>query len=161
MNWNRIIPYGIAAARQNGAYFLWQTDNSVGFRWTERFATYTGVMLSGTSYADVSNNDRFTWELYNQLRYQLSPQTVLTSDYRYSQTTGNDDFTDTTDHYILVGLEHRFSPNTIGIVRAGAQFHSVDDGDNSTSPYVEFALNSQINRAIQRPFLRPLRDRNV
>ena len=138
--------YGYASARQNGAYFLWQTDNSLGYRWTERFATYTGVRLTGTTYADVNNNDRFTWEVYNQVRYQLSPQTVLTGDYRYSQTTGNDSFTDTSDHYILAGLEHRFSPNTIGIVRAGVQLHSVDRGDNSTSPYVEFALNSQINQ---------------
>ena len=137
---------GYASQRQNGAYFLWQTDNSVGFRWTERFATYTGLRLTDTSYTDITDNDRFTWEAYNQLRYQLSPQTVLTAEYRFSQTTGNGAFSDTTDHFILVGMEHRFSPNTIGIVRAGAQFHSVDNGDNSTSPYVEFALNSQINQ---------------
>jgi len=137
--------YGYASARQNGAYLLWQTDNSLGYRWTERFATYTGVVLSGTSYADIPNNDRFTWEVYNQFRYQLSPQTVLTADYRYSQTTGNGAFSNAADNYILVGMEHRFSPNTIGIVRAGAQFHSADNGQSSTSPYVEFALNSQIN----------------
>ena len=137
--------YGIASSRLNGAYLLWETDNSLGFRWTERFATYTGVRFTGTSYADIANNDRSTWEVYNQFRYQLTPQTVLTADYRYSQTTGNDAFTNTNDHYLLAGLEHRFSPNTIGIVRAGIQFHTVDQGDSSTSPYVEFALNSQIN----------------
>jgi hypothetical protein len=137
---------GYASSRQTGAYFLWYTDDSIGFRWTERVATYTGLRLTSTTYADVSNNDRFTWEAYNQFRYQWSPQTVLTSDYRYSQTTGNGAFSDTADHYLLVGMEHRFSPNTIGIVRAGAQFHSVDGGDSNVSPYVEFALNSQINQ---------------
>ena len=137
---------GYSSARQTGAYLLWQTDNSIGFRWTERFATYTGLRLTDTSYADIPNNDRFTWEIYNQVRFQLSPQTVLTGDYRYSQTTGNGLFSDTSDHYILVGAEHRFSPNTIGIIRAGIQLHAVDNGDNSTSPYVEFALNSQINQ---------------
>ena len=45
--------YGYASSRQTGAYFFWQTDNSLGFRWTERFATYTGVRLSGTKYADI------------------------------------------------------------------------------------------------------------
>ena len=138
--------YGYASARQNGAYFLWQTDNSLGFRWTERFATYSGLRITGTSYADVADNNRFTWELYNQFRYQLSPQTVLTSEYRYSQTTGNGVFTDTSDHFILMGLEHRFSPTTIGIVRAGVQLHSIDQGDSNLSPYVEFALNSQITQ---------------
>lgn len=137
--------YGYANTRQTGAYVLWQTDNSIGFRWTERFATYTGLRLLGLSYADIDNNDRFTWELYNQFRYQLSPQTVLTGDYRYAQTTGNGATSDYTDHYLLVGAEHRFSASTIGIVRAGVQFHSVDNGDNNIGPYVEFALRSQIN----------------
>jgi len=137
--------YGIASSRQNGAYLLWLTDNSLGFRWTPRFATYTGLRLSGTSYADIPNNDRTTWEVYNQFRYQLSPQSVLTAEYRYAQTTGNGAFTNTDDQYFLVGIEHRFSPNTIGIIRAGAQLHSVVNGDSNTSPYVEFALNSQIN----------------
>ncbi len=138
--------YGYASSRQTGAYFFWHSDNSVGFRWTERFATYTGLRLTGTDYSDVGNNDRFTWELYNQFRYQLSAQTVLTAGYRYSQTTGNSDFSDADDHYLLVGVEHRFTPNTIAVLRAGAQFHDVDGGGSNSSPYVEFALNSQINQ---------------
>jgi hypothetical protein len=147
--------YGYASSRQVGEYFFWQTDNSVGFRWTERVATYTGLRLSGTSYQDVSNNDRFTWELYNQFRYQLSPQTVLTADYRYAQTSGDGLSSDTNDQYILGGVEHRFSPNTIGIVRAGVQLHDVDGGSNSSSPYVEFALNSQLTQQFRvRSFAR-------
>jgi hypothetical protein len=138
--------YGYASSRTAGAYFFWQSDNSVGFRWTERFATYTGLRLEGLTYSDVSDNDRFTWELYNQFRYQLSPQTVLTGDYRYGQTIGNGVSADSTDQYILAGMEHRFSPNTIGIVRAGVQLRDVDSGNNNTSPYVEFALNSQVNQ---------------
>lgn len=147
--------YGYASSRQVGEYFFWQSDNSVGFRWTERFATYTGLRLTGTNYADVDNNDRSTWELYNQFRYQLSPQTVLTGDYRYGQTSGNGVTSDSTNQYILGGLEHRFSPNTIGILRAGVQLRDVDNGSNSTSPYVEFALNSQVNQQLRvRSFAR-------
>jgi len=138
--------YGYASARSTGEYFFWQSDNSLGYRWTERFATYTGLRLSGTAYSDVENNDRLTWELYNQFRYQLSAQTVLTGDYRYAQTSGDGVSSDTSDQFVLAGVEHRFSPNTIGIVRAGAQFRDVDQGDSQTSPYLEFALNSQINQ---------------
>lgn len=137
--------YGYASSRQVGEYFYWQSDNSFGFRWSERFATYTGLRLSGADY-DLENNDRFTWELYNQVRYQLSPQTVLTGDYRYAQTNGSDQSSDSTDQYILAGVEHRFSPNTIGIIRAGVQLRDVNDGDSSSSPYVEFALNSQVTQ---------------
>lgn len=137
--------YGYASSRQVGEYFYWQTDNSVGYRWTERFGTYTGFRLTEANYADVSNNDRFTWEVYEQLRYQLGPQTVLTGDYRYAETSGDGLSSDSTDQYALIGVEQRFSPNTIGILRVGAQFRDVDSGDSNTSPYAEVALNSQIN----------------
>ncbi|MEO5915230.1 MAG: hypothetical protein ABIS50_13425 [Luteolibacter sp.] len=137
--------YGYASSRQTNAYFYWQTDNSVGYRWTERLATYTGFSLTGANY-DVANNDRFTWELYNQFRYQLTPQTVLTTDYRYAHTTGDGESSDADDQYILLGAEHRFSPNTIGIIRGGIQLHEVDGGDSANSPYFELALNSQVNQ---------------
>lgn len=136
--------YGYASSRPTGAYFFWQSDDSIGFRWSERFATYTGIRLTGTTYPDIPQNDRFTWELYNQLRYQLSIQTLLTFDARYGQTSGNGAFTDASDIYLLCGAEHRFSPNTVGLINTGVQLHSVKGGDNSASPYLEFALNSQM-----------------
>jgi hypothetical protein len=150
--------YGFAGTRQTGEYFYWQTDNSIGYRWSERFATYSGIQLTGLDYdSDVPNADRFTWMIYNQGRYQLTPQTVLTAEYRYAQTSADGLASDSTDHYLLGGVEHRFSPTTILIARAGAQFHEVDSAgsDDSVSPYVELALNSQINTAFSvRSFLR-------
>jgi len=137
---------GYASSRATGAYFYWQTDNSIGFRWTQRFGTYTGLRLTGLQYSDTNYNNRLTWELYNQCRYQLTPQTVLTFDTRFSETAGDTLSSDYSDQYYLIGAEHRFSANTVGIVRAGMQLHSVSDGSNdSTSPYVEFALTSRIN----------------
>jgi len=150
--------YGYASNRQVGEYFYWQTDNALGYRWTERLATYTGISFSGLNYdSSVPNADRLTTTLYHQFRYQLSPQTVVTADYRYAETSGDNLASDATDHYILAGIEHRFSPTTILIARAGAQIHQVDSlgSSDSTSPYVELNLNSQINSAFQvRAFLR-------
>ena len=138
--------YGIATSANTGEYLYWQSDDSVGFRWTERLGTYTGVKLTGTSYANSSNNDVFTWELYNQFRYQLGPQTVLTGDYRYAQNSTSGQAVDSTDQYILAGVEQRFSPTTIGIVRAGIQLHDVDAGNSNNSPYLELAMNSQVSQ---------------
>ena len=138
--------YGVATSARTGEYFYWQSDNSVGFRWTERLGTYTGFKLTGTSYDESSNNDVFTWELYNQFRYQLGPQTVLTGDYRYAQNSSSGDAVDSSDQYLLAGVEHRFSPNTIGIVRAGIQLHDVDGGESYNSPYLELAMNSQLSQ---------------
>ncbi|MCW1884897.1 outer membrane beta-barrel protein [Luteolibacter flavescens] len=140
--------YGFATTRQSGEYLYWSTDNSVGFRWTERLATYTGFTLTGLDYdEDVSSQDRFTWTLYNQFRYQLTPQTVLTAEYRYSQMDGDDLASDSEEHYLLGGVEHRLSPNTIFIGRVGAQFRETDGpaGSDNTSPYVEATVRSNVN----------------
>jgi hypothetical protein len=143
--------YGFSTTRQLGEYLYWQTDNSVGYRWTERLATYTGFTITGLDYDDVVlNQDRFTWSLYNQFRYQLTPQTVLTADYRYSQTDGDDLSSDYTDHFLLGGIEHRFSPNTILVARLGAQFHEAEatGGSDSTSPYLEATVRTQVNEQL-------------
>ncbi|MFD2255292.1 hypothetical protein ACFSSA_01270 [Luteolibacter algae] len=147
--------YGFATTRQLGEYLYWQTDNALGYRWTERFATYTGFELTGLDYDNVANQDRFTWTLYNQFRYQLSPQTVATATYRYSQTDADGLAQDSNDQFLLVGLEHRFSPSTILVANAGAQIRDVDGGDNSTNPYLELTLRSQINQQFSvRGFVR-------
>lgn len=147
--------YGFATTRQLGEYLYWQTDNALGYRWTERFATYTGFQLTGLDYDNVADSDRFTWTLYNQFRYQLTPQTVATGTYRYSETDGDGRASDSTNQYLLVGLEHRFSPNTILVANAGAQLRDVDGGDNSTSPYLELTLRSQVNQQFMvRGFVR-------
>lgn len=139
--------YGFATTRQIGEYLYWQTDNALGYRWTERFATYTGFTLTGLDYDNVNSSDRFTWTLYNQFRYQLTPQTVLTADYRYSETDGSGLSSDSSSHYFLLGVEHRFSPNTILTARAGIRNRDVDAaGANSeTNFHFESALRSQIN----------------
>jgi len=136
---------GYANTRQAGEYFYWQTNNSVGFRWTERFATYTGFSFSGVDYENSNDNDRTTWGLHNQFRYQLTPQTVLTADYRYNDTSASGLGRDSQDHFALLGVEHRFSPNTVGVLRAGFQHRDVEGGSNATEPSVEFALNSRVN----------------
>ena len=138
---------GFASNRQTGQYLYFNSDDSVGYRWTQRFGTYTGIQLTSLTYDDVANADRFIWTLYNQFRYQLSPQSVLTSSYRYSQTDADGVASDSQNQYLLVGLEHRFSPNTIMVMNTGAQLREVEGatGNDSTSPYLELALRSQVN----------------
>ncbi|MEI6674473.1 MAG: hypothetical protein WCO57_04775 [Verrucomicrobiota bacterium] len=147
---------GTATTRQSGQYLSLQTDNAIGYRWSERIGTYTGFIINSFSYADVANQDRFTWTLYNQFRFQLNPQrTVLTMDYRYSQTAATGYASDSTDHYILGGIEHRFTPNTILVTRAGAQLHSVTTGKDTTNPFLEMAMSSQVTQnCTMRGFVR-------
>jgi len=149
--------YGFASTRQVSEYLYWQTDNSLGYRWTERFATYSGFQLTGLDYDNVPNADYFTWTIYNQFRYQVTPQSVLTASYRYSETSGDGIASDSTNQYLLVGIEHRFSPSTILIANVGAQLREVDGlgGDDSTNPYAELTLQTQVNQQFTiRGFLR-------
>ncbi|MEJ6561389.1 MAG: outer membrane beta-barrel protein [Akkermansiaceae bacterium] len=143
---------GTSAARQVGAYLRWSSDNSVGYRWSERLGTYTGIAFSGVDYDNsaVNASDVSSFTLYNDFRYQLSPQTVATLTYRYSESDTTGVVANSQNHYVLAGIEHRFSPNTVGILRAGAQFRSIDGSANgdTTSPTFEAALNSQVNEQL-------------
>ncbi|MDB4637195.1 hypothetical protein OAE90_01840, partial [bacterium] len=143
---------GTSAARQVGAYLRWSSDNSVGYRWSERLGTYTGIIFSGVDYDNSAANasDVSSFTLYNDFRYQLSPQTVATLTYRYSESETTGVVNNSQNQYVLAGIEHRFSPNTVGILRAGAQFRSVDRSANgdTTSPTFEAALNSQVNEQL-------------
>ena len=146
---------GYANSRVADEYFYWQTQNALGFRWTERFATYTGFTLRGVNYGNSNDNDRFSWGLNNQFRYQVTEQTVATLDYRYTDTSASGAGRDSKDQFVLLGVEHRFSPNTVGVLRAGFQHRDVSGGSNNTRPSVEFALTSQVNEQLRvRAFTR-------
>jgi hypothetical protein len=137
--------YGYANTRVAGEYFYWQSYNAIGFRWTERFGTYTGITFSGVDYTDSSDNDRLTIGFNNEFRYQLTPQTVLTAEYRYNETMGNGLGRDSTNHFGFIGAEHRFSPTTVGVLRLGMQQREVDLGSSNTEPSLEAALSSRLN----------------
>jgi hypothetical protein len=143
--------YGVASSRTGNETLTWMTDNSIGYRWTERLGTYTGFRFGGSRFDTVgeNSNDRTTIEGYHQFRYQLSPQSVLTPEYRFAQTDASGDASDSTDQYFLIGVDHRFSPNTIGIFKTGAQLRDVNEGDGGLGPYLEIALQSQVNQQLK------------
>ncbi len=140
--------YGFATSRQTSEFLFYTTDNALGYRWTERFATYTGFQVSGLIYDDLNNADRNTWVVYNQFRYQVTPSTVATASYRYSQSSADDAASDSSSQYFLAGVEHRLSPSTVVTLNAGAQLREVDGpgGDDNTNPYIEASLSSQVNQ---------------
>ena len=138
--------YGFSTDRQLEEYLHYQTDNAVGYRWNDRFATYTGFKVRGVDYADSeSANDRMIYSVYNQFRYRASEQTVWTLDYRYSETDASGTADDSTNHYVLLGAEHRFSPNSVFAVKAGMQMRDVENGSDEDSPFAEAALRTRVN----------------
>lgn len=151
--------YGIATGRRKGSgeYVATTTDNTFGYRWTERFGTTTGIRYSQVNNpnADSEDSNRTTWEFHHQFRYQYSPQNVVTSGYRYEQGQASGNSRNSTDHFLTVGDEYRFSPSTIGVVSTGAQFHSIEGGESSVIPYLELSGNTKVNQQLSyKAFIR-------
>jgi hypothetical protein len=133
---------GISNDRTVEPYFFYSSDNSVGYRWTERVGSYTGFGFTGYM-GDVQFADRKSWNIYHQMRYQFNQRTVLTSQYRYAAWTG--DANESTNHFITGGVEYRLSQNSVFVGSAGVQFRSVDNGGDNSSPFLEASVRSQMN----------------
>lgn len=152
--------YGLATGHSGkGEYITLTTDNSLSYRWSKQIGTVSGVKISNTQYpgADSKDNNRNIVGVHNQFRYQLDPQSVLTAAYNYSKSVsaGGQEAADSTDHFVTVGEEFRYSPTAIFIASAGAQFHSTTVGDSSANPYVEASANSKFSDQINlRSYIR-------
>lgn len=146
--------YGYATTRTGGEALFWETDNSVGYRWTERIGTYSGFRIKQSKFDD-DTNDRLTGQIYNQLRYNYSQQTILTFDYRYEQVDASGPAGNATNQYLLLGAEHQFSPTVTGVARVGVQLRDLEGRDNATNPHVECNLIARPTKDLRlRSFLR-------
>ena len=138
--------FGIGADVRSGQYFRWSTQNSVGYRWSDRFATVTGIDFSGITYDDLDDSDYNQLTFRQQFRYRTDPATVLTAGYRYTIT--DSDTGDSNSHIITGGIERRISPVSAIVLRAGVQITDPDNGSNNTTPFVEAALRSQLTEQL-------------
>lgn len=116
--------------------FRYRTDNSIGVRWTERFATVHGIIFNGI----ITENQSFEdLTFYNQARYRTSENTVLTATHRFSLLENAD------RHTFSGGIEHDFSANTGIVVNAGYSYFDRDNGGSINAPFLNVALRSQIS----------------
>jgi hypothetical protein len=134
--------YGLSTDRGIDPYFYYSTDNSIGYRWTERVGSYTGLAFTGYL-DDTGYADRSSWAIYHQMRYQLTQRAVWTGMYRFEQWSG--DASDSTNHFLTTGIEYRMSQNSVFVGNVGVQIRDVDDGDSSTSPYLDASIRTNIN----------------
>lgn len=134
--------FGFSTDRGNDPYFFYSSDNSIGYRWTERVGSYTGLAITGFM-DDTGFGDRSSWAIYHQMRYQLTQRAVLTGMYRFEQWTG--DASDSTNHFLTAGIEYRLSQNSVFEGNVGVQIRDVEDGDSSTSPYLDASIRTNIN----------------
>lgn len=137
--------FGIGGNARSGNYVRYTSQNSVGYRWSDRLGTQSGIDFSGITYEDLDNADFSQVAFRHQFRYRMSPATVLTAEYRYSITQA-DLVSDTNAHYFLAGVEHRISPVSAIVLRGGVQISEPDGGESFTTPFLEAALRSQLTQ---------------
>ncbi len=145
----------ISFSRQSQNYFFTVNKFSLGYAWTPRFSTVSSYTLGYTNYDDqvVSQfQDRFEHTLGNEFRFLVMPQTTAVAEYRfgivdYTEATGRD----STSNFLLVGVDHSFSPRFNISTRGGVEFRDYEDngvfgrnGTDQTSPYGELTLNYAI-----------------
>lgn len=137
--------YGLSSARASAAPSVYVTsDQSIGYKFTERFGTYTGIGYTSLM-TDGGASDRDSYSFYQTGRYQLDQTRTATTEYRYVAWTGGEGSGDSTNHYITGGLEWRFNPLSILISKVGLQLRDVDGGESSSAPYIESAINTSVN----------------
>jgi len=138
--------FGVIDSLNTGEYFLFSTNNSLGYSYDERWASVYGAAFSLYDYIDADRLNRNITTLSHQLRYRESELRVYTLDYRY-EFVGVDTGDDSHSHFLLGGVENRFSANTIGVLRAGVQLKSVEGFMSNVDlyPTVEAALNQRLN----------------
>jgi len=140
--------YGPLTTRQFDEYTYLSTDNAIGYRWNDRLATYTGVTFSSLDY-DGESNDVSTFGLYNSFRYSVSPRTVMTATYRYTNAMYEVGGADRSSQYASVGFETKVSDTATVTVDLGAQF------SRETAPYGQITYVNRITDQLRaRAFAR-------
>jgi hypothetical protein len=158
--------YGAGVNRRSGNYFYTLDRFSVGYEWLPRFSTQTSYTLGVLNYDNSSLGvfeDRVENTFGNEFRFALRPTTTLVAEYRFELVSYLHDGDiispaqfifgifkiapairlrrDSTTHYVLVGVDHTFTPRLTGSLRAGGEFRDYEASDSKSGPYVETALN--------------------
>ncbi|MEI6535539.1 MAG: DUF5777 family beta-barrel protein [Verrucomicrobiaceae bacterium] len=145
---------GITSNSSMGQYLYGYNNFAVSYAWSDRFATTTSYTASGIHYQDSADelNDRFTHVLAQVFTYKRSRTTAVNVEARFeydnypqfpgSSSTPSPNYT---AFYLLVGVDHGWSPTLTGSLKVGAQYYD-SDRIQKTEPYLESALNYAVSR---------------
>jgi len=128
---------------------------------TRQFGIEAGYDNSYYNYSDDGAGslsailDRIEQAPHIDARYKFTPQTTGVAGYQFGMTdytadeliyeggTVQSDVRNNRAHYLYAGADHNFTPDMVGLIRAGARFtdyYNDDNADNDTCPYVRASL---------------------
>lgn len=131
---------GVGANRRTGNFFYTQNSFSVSYVWAPRFSTRTNYSLGTIRYDDSAVGffeDRVDNSIGNEFRFLMLPTTSLIAEYRFQVVTYDEISRDSTSHFFLGGVDHRFSPRLSANFRSGLQIRDSDEISSRASPYFE------------------------
>jgi opacity protein-like surface antigen len=139
---------GATVARRTDQYFYAYNSFAAAYAWTRRFSTVTSYTISGVSYDSnqESGEDYLTHIFANEFRYAWTRRTTAALTYRYAIGNYDNGIGDYTSQYILIGIDHRFTPRLTGSFRVGGEFRDRDFGGNESDPYFEGSLTYLVSR---------------
>jgi hypothetical protein len=130
---------------------------------TRQFGIEAGYENSYYNYSDdgpgsySATLDRIEQAPHIDARYKFTPQTTGVAGYQFGMTdytadellsdapgeTLTSDYRNSRAHYLYLGADHNFTPEMVGLIRAGARFtdyYNDDNADSQTTPYVRASL---------------------
>src|SRR5437016_10753864 len=117
---------------------------SLTYHWSTRFSMITSYTFNRVKYADASvgnSQDRVENTLGEQFQFSLTRRTNLVGEYRFETINYDIAPTDSTTHFILVGVNHNLTEHLIVHARAGESFRSLENEGSTTSPYFESVVD--------------------
>jgi hypothetical protein len=117
---------------------------SVTYALLPRLSTITSYTFRRVKYADASigdDQDRVENTIGEELDFSLTRRTKLIGNYRYEWINYDTAPTDSSTHYLLVGIDHNLTEHLIFHVRGGPSFRSLEGDGTTTSPYVEGSVD--------------------
>ena len=140
---------GASTSRRTDNYLYGYNSAWMSYAWDRRFSTVTRYTLTGVQYdeSDVgASKDRLSHTFSQEGRYLLNRLTTLVGEYRFASTDYESNVRDYLAHYVLAGVDHQFSRDMTGTVRAGANWRDSDAYGTDATPYGEFALRYRASK---------------
>lgn len=139
----------VSLNRFSGSYFSIDNRFWANYDFTRRFSavsSYNFHLLRYENDVTAAFTDREEHTFGEQLRFKLTRTTVLTGEYRFSLVDYVTAPLDSTTHFFLAGIEHRFNSRLRAQARVGASIRSYSAGGSQTNPDFESSLEYIVSR---------------
>ena len=146
-----IFSTNVSTSRRSGNYF-YSTDRFGGtYQWLPRFISSFDYFLTVVRYDSneiAQFQDRIEQVFATQFSFAVWPNTEVFGEYRFGIVSYEEGPFDSTSHFLLGGLKHKFDPHFDIVARGGIELRSFANlNGNLNEPYFDGSLNYAVGRS--------------